>query len=136
MLGACDMAGQASRIGWRIVPAEVYRTFARLMRQRHVPRIEMPCAYVPQPPWVDLCLVCLECHGVPLIENPALGVIHTDATEPRSRLAAAPLKAGGLCGTCVDGISVKPHRNAGDHHDGDRPCLSLALPTVSSRRAG
>ncbi|MDZ7283243.1 transcriptional repressor [Sphingomonas sanguinis] len=106
-LSAYDIAGQASQDGRRVVPAQVYRTLARLVRQGRVLRIEMLGAYVPRPASADLCLVCLECHGVQLVENPALRVIHTDATGRRFRLAAAPVEAGGLCGTCADGAPVE-----------------------------
>lgn len=105
-LSAYDLAGHASKNGRRVVAAQVYRTLARLVGQGRVLRIEMLGAYVPRPPTADLCLVGLECHGVQLIENPALRVIHTDAIGRRFRLAAAPVEAGGLCATCADAASV------------------------------
>ena len=100
-LSAYDIAGQASQGGHRIVPAQVYRTLARLIRQRRVLRVEMLSAYVLRPASADLCLVCLECRSVQLIENEALRTIHADAVGRRFRLAVAPVEAGGLCEACV-----------------------------------
>lgn len=118
-LSVYDIAGQASKDGRRVVPAQVYRTLARLVCQRRVLRVEMLGAYVLRPPLADLCLVCLSCRRVQLIANPALRVIQTDATGRRFRLAEAPVEAGGLCGAC-DGASAseEPGFLTGEVHNG------------------
>ena len=100
-LSAYDIAGQASRGGRPVVPAQVYRTLARLIRERRVLRVEMLGAYVLRPASADLCLVCLQCRSVQLIENEALRTIHADAVGRRFRLAVAPVEAGGLCEACA-----------------------------------
>ena len=110
-LSAYDIAGRASQEGRRVVPAQVYRALARLVCRRRVLRIEMLGAYVLRPLSADLCLVCLECRRVQLVENPAVRAIQADATGRRFRLAAAPVEAGGLCGTCDNRWSVSEKRN-------------------------
>ncbi|WP_230483968.1 transcriptional repressor [Sphingomonas sp. Leaf21] len=100
-LSAYDIAAQASERTARIVPAQVYRTLARLLRQRRALRIEMLGAYVPCPTSADLCLVCLDCHGVQLIADEALRSIRNHAAGRRFRLAAAPVEASGLCDACA-----------------------------------
>lgn len=100
-LSAYDIAAQASERTARVVPAQVYRTLARLMRQRRALRIEMLGAYVPCPASADLCLVCLECHGVQLIADEAVRSIRDHAAGRRFRLTAVPVKAGGLCDACA-----------------------------------
>ena len=100
-LSAYDIAGRASQGGQPVVPAQVYRTLARLIRQHRVLRVEMLGAYVLRPASADLCLVCLQCRSVQLIENEALRTIHADAVGRRFRLAVAPVEAGGLCDACA-----------------------------------
>lgn len=110
-LSAYDIAGQASQGGQRIVPAQVYRTLARLIRQRRVLRVEMLAAYVLRPASADLCLVCLQCRSVQLIANEALRAIRADAVGRRFRLAVAPVEAGGLCETCARWRGASETRN-------------------------
>ncbi|WP_454279971.1 Fur family transcriptional regulator [Sphingomonas sp. Marseille-Q8236] len=110
-LSAYDIAARASERVNPIVPAQVYRTLARLVRQRLVLRVEMLRAYVVCSRPIDLCLVCLSCHHVQLIEHGAMRSIQAQAVQRGFVLAAAPLEAAGLCDACAGHASASSARN-------------------------
>lgn len=107
-ISAYAIAHRAASEGHRIVPNQVYRTLARLIRDRTASRIEALNAYVPRQSHANVCLICSNCHIVEFLDMPGLrrtivGTAETNHFEVLSGLVEAQ-------GECIDCRSVSQGR--------------------------
>ena len=69
---ASDIAAYSRSVGQKLVPAQVYRTLARLIEQERVSRIETLSAFTLKQESADVCLIDASTHKAAWISAPNL----------------------------------------------------------------